>query len=158
LSAFGFEPAKEIAAETLFSLAQGNLLGEVMDEHAMQLRDQVRKTMAQDLAAKDIHVEWMQETGDFQTDLDCVYIKTEDAGPSELPGALTLVQRIEGPDGAIWILRSQCQGGGTSASQVFRSALMVIDESRMAGRPAREAIVEQYSTENTQFDTAFYDA
>lgn len=158
LGQFGFALAKEVAAKSLLSPAEVPDWGGELASESEPVKARVRNTVAQALAARDIKVDWMIPTGE-ESDQWCGYVLNDtDAAPSQLPGSLNSVQRIQGPEGLIWIIRSQCQGGGTSATQSFRSSLMIIDEARQAGHPARETIVEQNASDNTQFDHAFYDA
>jgi len=158
LTPFGFALAKEVAAESLLSPADVPDWGGETALDSEPLKARARDTVAHALAARDINVDWMVPTG-RESDQRCGYILDDgDAQPSQLPGSLNSVQRIQRPGGSIWIIRSQCQGGGTSATQSFRSSLMIVDEARQAGRPARETIVEQNASDNTQFDYAFYDA
>lgn len=158
LGQFGFALAKEVAAKSLLSPAEVPDWGGEMASESESLKAGARATVAEALAAKDIKVDWMVPTGE-ESDQWCGYVLDDaDAASSQLPGSLNSVQRIARPDGSVWIIRSQCRGGGTSATQSFRSSLMIIDEARQAGHPARETIVEQNASDNTQFDYAFYDA
>jgi hypothetical protein len=159
LATFGFELAPEKRATSILDPAEiPDWAGEFYEE-AEKKRAAIRRELSKQFSAKGIRVDWMIPTGDFERDLYCDYLKGgAEAKPSELPGALTLAQRLDRPDGAVWILRSQCQGGGTSATQAYKSSLMIIDESRGAGQPAHQSIVEELSTDGTVFDAAFYDA
>jgi hypothetical protein len=158
LSQFGFALAKEVPAQSLLSPAEIPDWGGEMASASESLKASTRTTVAEALAARGIVVDWMVPTGD-ESDQWCEYILDDNAAaPSQLPGSLNSVQRIAGPGGAVWIIRSQCQGGATSATQSFRSTLMIVDEARQAGHPARATIVEQNASDNTQFDYAFYDA
>lgn len=158
LTQFGFQTAPEIDAESLLAPDVIAKLDREDPDALEQARSGVRDLVSRALAGRGIEVEWMKATGDFDPDINCDYIRTGDkVGERELPGALDIVQRINRPAGTIWVMRSRCEGGGTSASQVFKSALMIIDESRLAGRPAHEAIVEEFETENSALGRSFHD-
>ena len=158
LAPFGFAIAGEVVSEARLSPADVPDWGGEMADQSETVKQSARAAVAEALATHNINVDWMVPTG-AESDLWCGYILDDaSAGPSQLPGSLNIVQRIERPAGAVWILRSQCQGGGTSATQSFRSSLMIIDEAGQAGRQARETIVEQNATDGTVFDYAFYDA
>ena len=158
LGQFGFELAPEIPAASSLSPADLQVFSWEEYEEIDKIQSPVRDAVSAALAAKDIQAEWMTLTGDFNADINCDYIRIgDDASPSELPGALTLVQRVERQDGAVWILRSQCRGGGTGGTQNFKSSLMIVDESRQTGRPAREAVVEEHETQASSFERVFHD-
>ncbi len=158
LTQFGLQTAPEIAAGSLLASEVIANLDREDPDALEQARAGVRDRVTTALAARGIEVDWMKATGDFDADINCDYIRTGDkVGERELPGALDIVQRIDRPAGAIWVMRSHCEGGGTSASQVFKSALIIVDESRQASRPAREAIVEEFETENSALGRSFHD-
>ena len=66
LTQFGFEPAKEIAAESLLSPKQLAAYSGEAYEEADKISAVARDEVAAALAAKDIRVDWMTPTGDFE--------------------------------------------------------------------------------------------
>lgn len=158
LGPFGFSLAPEKASTSFLAPSDVPDWGGEMASDSEPVKKKARARIAKALAARRIKIDWMRPTGD-ESDQWCGYILDDGvARPAQLPGSLNIVQRIERPEGAVWIIRSQCQGGGTSATQSFRSSLMIVDEARQAGQPARQTIVEQNATDGTVFDYAFYDA
>ena len=158
LTQFGFEIAPEKPAKSRLSPRQFDDISWEDKDAEEAARLQIRNAITKELKKRKIRVDWMKPIGDYIHDINCDFIRSKaDAKPSELPGALTLIQHLDRPGGAVWVIRSQCRGGGTSATFLFKSALIVIDEARSAGRPARDSIVEEIVKERASAERAFYD-